>query len=389
MSRMFSEIPMDVIRIIDILASHGELAYMVGGCVRDRIMGRVPKDHDITTTSLPENTVSIFEGERIRVIPTGIAHGTVSVYMNGEVYEITTLRCDGEYLDSRHPSSVKYTKDLVQDLSRRDLTVNAMAQDKDGVIYDPFGGRSDIKNKIIRCVGDPCVRFTEDALRILRALRFASRLGFEIDHDTYSAARKLGYKLSDISCERKTSELFGIICSDGADRGVDMIFDLGIQDQLLYGLKRPCMSLDAVPNSPACRMAALLSGTADADIRSLKLSNRLCDDISMLMQKPSFRDDDVCAREIMHIYGNLACDVCSLYGEKDMCARIKRQAESGACVSIKDLDINGNDVKAMGYSGKVISHILEDVLSQVISDPKTDQKDALIRIVAEKYKDMK
>lgn len=389
MERGFSDIPMDVIRIIDILASHGELAYTVGGCVRDRIMGCVPKDHDIATTSLPENTVKIFEDENIRVIPTGIKHGTVSVYMNGEVYEITTLRCDGEYLDSRHPSSVEYTRDIIQDLSRRDLTVNAMAQNKDGEIFDPFGGRDDIKNKIIRCVGDPRVRFTEDALRILRALRFASRLGFEIEKDTYSAARELGYKLSDISQERKTSELFGIICSDGADRGVDMIFDLGIQDMLVRGLNKPSMRLDLVPKIPACRMAALLLDSKDAKIEDLKLSNKLCDDIRMLMQKPHFYDSDVCAREIMHVYGPLACDACLLYGEKDMCERVRHQSECGACVNIKDLEINGNDVKAMGYSGKIISLILQDVLRQVIEDPKTDQNSALIKITSEKYKDIK
>ena len=174
------KLPDDVQFIIHTLQLHGFEAYAVGGCVRDSILGREPGDWDITTSAMPEETKALFD----KTFDTGIEHGTITVLLNHEGYEVTTYRIDGKYEDSRHPKEVTFTRNLKEDLLRRDFTINAMAMKSSGELTDNFNGRSDLKNKIIRSVGDPVKRFTEDALRILRALRFASQLGFHIENKT-------------------------------------------------------------------------------------------------------------------------------------------------------------------------------------------------------------
>lgn len=198
--------------ILKKLESAGFRAYIVGGCVRDMIMGREISDFDITTDALPEQIVKTFADER--VIPTGIKHGTVTVMYCNEPFEITTFRIDGEYSDSRRPDNVEFTTSLREDCARRDFTMNALAMDCNGDIYDYFGGMDDAKNHIIRCVGDPEQRFTEDALRILRAIRFASVLGFEIEQSTAESALQLRQRLDFISAERIRTELVKLICGE-------------------------------------------------------------------------------------------------------------------------------------------------------------------------------
>ena len=197
-------------KLLSELESCGFEAYMVGGCVRDSVMGREYHDIDITTNALPEDILRVFCS--YKVIPTGIKHGTVTVLCDSEPFEITTYRIDGTYTDHRRPDSVEFTSDITADLARRDFTINATAMDKNGSVIDPFGGISDMKEGIIRCVGDPKKRFSEDALRIMRAVRFASQLGFVIDDDTATAIHDMKDLLQNISNERIRDELDKIVC---------------------------------------------------------------------------------------------------------------------------------------------------------------------------------
>ena len=215
--------PANVRKIIDTLQDKGYEAYAVGGCVRDSILGRIPNDWDITTNALPEEVKKLFR----RTIEVGIEHGTVKVMIGNEGYEITTYRIDGEYEDGRHPKEVTFTASLSEDLRRRDFTINAMAYSEKTGLVDLFGGTYDLNAGIIRAVGDPEERFTEDALRILRALRFSATLGYEIEKGTVDAIRKLAPTLSKISAERIRDELEKLICSDHPDR-MRTAYELGV-----------------------------------------------------------------------------------------------------------------------------------------------------------------
>ena len=207
------EIPKKVEYIIEELTSNGFEAFAVGGCVRDTILGRNPQDWDVTTSASPMDVKRIFK----RTIDTGIQHGTVTVMLDKEGFEVTTYRIDGEYEDSRHPKEVTFTTNLTEDLKRRDFTINAMAYNPKSGIVDEFGGIEDLDNKIIRCVGVAKERFTEDALRILRAVRFSAQLGFEIEEETRAAAAELAPTLKKISRERIQSELSKLMVSPHPD----------------------------------------------------------------------------------------------------------------------------------------------------------------------------
>lgn len=215
--------PPKVRTVIDTLHRAGFEAYAVGGCVRDSYLGIEPSDWDITTNARPEEVRSLFR----RTVDIGIRHGTVKVMLGNDGYEITTYRIDGEYEDSRHPKTVTFTSDLAEDLGRRDFTINAMAySERDGLV-DLFGGVRDLNSKVIRAVGDPRERFSEDALRMLRALRFSARFGYEIEHETEEAIRELAPQLSNISAERIREELEKLICSDNPDR-LRRAYELGV-----------------------------------------------------------------------------------------------------------------------------------------------------------------
>ena len=207
-------------KIINILEDNGYEAYAVGGCIRDTLMGKIPNDWDITTNCMPDDMIRCFDGYRI--IDTGLKHGTVTVLIDGQGYEVTTYRQDGEYTDNRHPDQVTFVTDLASDLSRRDFTINAMAYNHKRGLVDLFGGKEDIEKKIIRCVGSPEKRFSEDALRILRALRFASVLDFSIDQATSQAILDLKDSLDNISKERINVEFTKLLCGK---RNVEIIRD--------------------------------------------------------------------------------------------------------------------------------------------------------------------
>ena len=207
------KLPEDVKKIISILGRAGFEAYAVGGCVRDSLLGREPYDWDITTSALPEQVKSVFK----RTIDTGIKHGTVTVRMNGKSYEVTTYRVDGKYSDGRHPDEVRFSPSLFEDLKRRDFTINAMAYNDASGVIDLFGAQRDLEKGIVRCVGVPRERFFEDSLRMLRAVRFAALLSFNIEEKTFAAIRTLAYGLSRVSEERIAAELMKIILSDHPD----------------------------------------------------------------------------------------------------------------------------------------------------------------------------
>lgn len=221
-------IPKKVNEIIEELNRHGFEAYAVGGCVRDMVLGREPEDWDITTSATPQQVKKIFR----RTVDTGIAHGTVTVLMDKEHYEVTTYRLDGVYEDNRHPKKVSFTSSLTEDLKRRDFTINAMAYNEKEGFIDLFGGLEDLKKGLIRCVGSPMERFGEDALRILRAVRFSAQLGFEIEEETMKAIRKKAANLVYISAERIRAELTKLLISEHPDR-LRTLYEAGITKVIL------------------------------------------------------------------------------------------------------------------------------------------------------------
>lgn len=280
------QIPKSVKLIIDILENNGYEAFAVGGCVRDTILDRNPQDWDITTSALPHQVKELFH----KTLDTGIQHGTVTVMIQRVGYEVTTYRIDGEYNDSRHPDSVEFTSNLIEDLKRRDFTINAMAYNPREGLVDAFDGICDIEKKLIRCVGNPEERFDEDALRILRAVRFSAQLGFEIDDNTMKAISKLSHTLANISAERIHNELEKLIMSDNPDKlitaynaGITKIvlpeFDRMMEcDQITpyhkYNVGEHTIKvMENVPKNKVMRWAALLHDVSKPEVRVIDKKN--------------------------------------------------------------------------------------------------------------------
>ncbi|MEG2353570.1 MAG: HD domain-containing protein [Clostridium sp.] len=220
------DIPEDVGKIITILNDKGYEAYIVGGCVRDSILKKSPKDWDITTSALPDNVMDIFKILNYKVIPTGVKHGTVTVMINGEGYEITTYRIDGEYEKNRRPKEVEFTSSLRRDLERRDFTINAMAYNNEDGLIDYFGGIDDLKSKVIRAVGNPDKRFQEDALRMMRAVRFMAQLEFFVEELTFKSIKNLSYNIENISIERIRDEFNKLLIYDAFH--IKTLIELGL-----------------------------------------------------------------------------------------------------------------------------------------------------------------
>ena len=222
------ELPEDVKKIIKTITKAGYEAYAVGGCIRDMVLGRIPGDYDITTSAKPLQIKELFS----HTIDTGIKHGTVTILLHGVGYEVTTYRIDGEYEDCRHPKEVIFTSNLIEDLKRRDFTINAMAYNDEQGLVDPFDGTGDLEKRIIRCVGDPMERFTEDALRIMRAVRFSAQLGYEIEAQTATAIKALAPNLKNISAERIQTELVKLVTSPHPDY-LRIAYETGITKVIL------------------------------------------------------------------------------------------------------------------------------------------------------------
>ncbi len=400
-------LPKDVKHIIDVLMENGYKAYAVGGCVRDSILGRVPGDWDITTSALPMQVKGLFR----RTVDTGIQHGTVTVMLGRNGYEVTTYRIDGKYEDSRHPESVEFTPKLEEDLKRRDFTINAMAYNDEHGIVDIFDGVGDLQRKIIRCVGNAHDRFDEDALRILRAVRFSAQLGFGIEENTARAAKELAVNLKRISSERIHTEFNKMLKSAHPDY-FSVADAIGIMEIVLP--EYHVMSAEdkafvgALAKECACqlpeRYAAMLfmsggyseedpADTAKRVLKRLKLDNDTINTASMLLRfgMLEITDDESRIRHIIYetgdknilrildfrtayekCIGNDIADVRRMY---DICNMI---FERGDCVSLKNLAITGKELIAMGVpAGRQMGEILNSLLMLVLDNPQLNDREQL------------
>lgn len=427
-------LPKPVITIIENLQLHGYEAYVVGGCVRDSILGREPEDWDITTSALPEEVKALFS----RTIDTGIEHGTVTVMIDKEGFEVTTYRIDGEYEDNRHPKEVEFTRSLEEDLKRRDFTINAMAYNDSERLVDIFGGMQDLNNHIIRCVGDPRERFSEDALRILRAVRFSAQLAFPIEPETADAIRELAPNLANISAERIQVELVKLLVSDHPELIQDA-YELGVTKVILpewdamVGVKQNTPhhmydvdqhTLHALQNVRAdkvLRLAMLFHDmgkpemkttdeegmdhfkkhalvseeTARIILRRLKFDN---DTVRKVTKLVCYHDHRIAAtnKSVRRLLYKIGKDLFPLYLEVRM-ADVLAQSEyerrekvenitetekcfqevleHNDCVSLKELAINGQDLMDLGMKpGKEMGDMLNILLQYVIDFPMMNTK---------------
>ncbi|MBR5512352.1 MAG: CCA tRNA nucleotidyltransferase [Ruminococcus sp.] len=434
--------------ILSALEKAGFSAYIVGGCVRDTIMGIPIHDYDITTNALPKEIIEVFSGHK--VIPTGIKHGTVTVLHNNEPFEITTFRIDGEYTDSRRPDNVIFTASLYEDLARRDFTMNAIAMDMNGNIYDPFCGEEDIRNGVIRCVGNPTERFTEDALRILRAIRFSSILGFDIEENTSDAIHTLKTRLNNISSERIFVELMKLLAGK---KCVSILLEYrDIIGQIIPELvpafdfeqhspyhkynvyEHIVRSVNAVPRNingaDVLRLTMLLHDVGKPDtfkldengrghfkghakvsaekakdiLQRLKTDNKTLNTVYDVIYLHSDKIDS--EKYIKRIINKIGFDKFLLLIEAkkaDNSAKhsfvlaeieeldgfintARRLVEENACMHISDLAINGTDLMELGFKGKDIGECLNSALQLIIDEKLVNSREKLLEYAQEMKK---
>ena len=398
------ELPKDVRHIINVLMENGYEAYAVGGCVRDSILGRTPGDWDITTSALPMQVKTLFR----RTIDTGIQHGTVTVMLGKNGYEVTTYRIDGKYEDSRHPKSVEFTSNLVEDLKRRDFTINAMAYNDEHGIVDAFDGMGDLKRKIIRCVGKAHDRFDEDALRILRAVRFSAQLGFDIEDDTAKAAKELAPTLVKISRERIHTELNKLLLSDNPDY-FSVVYDLGVMKIIIPELENiDAHKLDRIqhfikktravlPERYAALLSCVDADTAGRILKGLKLDNATISMAAKLVKYYNMNPvvSEAAVRHYINEVGendalrivDFNISICGSElnkGYTDMkkiCVMVK---ERGDCTELRNLKISGRDLMEAGFpAGKQLGEILQKLLCEVLDNPKFNEYNYLLKRAVE------
>jgi len=439
------ELPRKVVLIIKNLQRHGYDAYAVGGCVRDSILNRKPEDWDITTSAKPEQVKRIFR----RTVDTGIEHGTVTVLIGKDGFEVTTYRVDGLYEDGRHPKEVTFTSRLEEDLKRRDFTINAMAYNDDERLVDAFGGMRDLNYHLIRCVGDPRERFSEDALRILRAVRFSAQLAFPIEPETAEAIKSLAPNLEKISAERIQAELVKLLVSDHPERIQDAC-ELGITKVVLpewddmVGVKQntphhkydvaahTVHALQNVKNDKVLRLTMLFhdmgkpvmkttdengrdhfKGHAIASeqiaktvMKRLKFDNDTIRKVTKLVAYHDYRMEPTGAnvRRAMHEIGvelfpyYLAVRLADTKAQSSYERRGKLEniiqirelyrnaLRNKECVTLKDLAVTGTDLINLGIApGKELGTLLNELLDMVIEDPAWNQKGKLCDYVKERF----
>ena len=439
------ELPRKVVLIIKNLQRHGYDAYAVGGCVRDYILNRKPEDWDITTSAKPEQVKRIFR----RTVDTGIEHGTVTVLIGKDGFEVTTYRVDGLYEDGRHPKEVTFTSRLEEDLKRRDFTINAMAYNDDERLVDAFGGMRDLNYHLIRCVGDPKERFSEDALRILRAVRFSAQLAFPIEPETAEAIKSLAPNLEKISAERIQAELVKLLVSDHPERIQDAC-ELGITKVVLpewddmVGVKQntphhkydvaahTVHALQNVKNDKVLRLTMLFhdmgkpvmkttdengrdhfKGHAIASeqiaktvMKRLKFDNDTIRKVTKLVAYHDYRMEPTGAnvRRAMHEIGvelfpyYLAVRLADTKAQSSYERRGKLEniiqirelyrnaLRNKECVTLKDLAVTGTDLINLGIApGKELGTLLNELLDMVIEDPAWNQKGKLCDYVKERF----
>ena len=439
-------LPDKVNKIIEILTAAGYEAYAVGGCVRDSILGKEPNDWDITTSATPEETKGLFD----RTIDTGIKHGTVTVMLDREGFEVTTYRIDGDYEDGRHPKEVTFTASLEEDLKRRDFTINAMAYNEQCGLVDIFGGVRDIEQGIIRCVGNAEERFTEDALRMMRAVRFSAQLGYEIEEGTKSAIRKLAPNLKLISAERIQTELVKLVTSPHPDY-LRIAYETGITEQILPEFD---VCMETAQNNPHhCYsvgehiLHAMLEIRADKVLRlsvlfhdigkpetltvdeegithnkghaivgekmtreiltRLKFDNDTIDKVTkiVLYHDQEITPTDSGVRRAVNRMGEDIFPMLFPVKRADICAqsdyhreeKLKRLAyikeiydkilQRQECLSLRDLAVTGNDLIALGIpAGREMGVLLKELLEIVLEEPERNTKEELLLICREKVR---
>ena len=408
------KIPNDVLLIMNTLAEAGYEAYAVGGCVRDSLLGREPKDWDITTDALPEAVKALFR----RTIDTGIEHGTVTVMRGKTGYEVTTYRLDGAYSDGRHPDSVTFTPELREDLRRRDFTINAMACAADGTLVDLFGGQEDLEKRVVRCVGDPDERFTEDALRILRAVRFSAQLDFAIEPETWEALRRHAPNLVHVSRERILAELTKTLLSEHPER-LSELGPAGILEWLpeQFAECHADRRAAALPEERSIRWTGVFAESAPETVRDLLKelkSDRDTMDRAALLTREVKKPLPETAAETRILLSEIGperfADLILLkkagYGlnadtgaaagignpGRTAAERIRR-AETlaaeilsrGDCISLKQLALTGRDLIALGVKpGPELGKKLAFLFRKVLEQPELNEKETLKKLLAEK-----
>lgn len=388
---MFLTIPQPALFVLNKLEKAGFPAYLVGGCVRDEVLGIPPHDYDITTSALPDEIKRVFAKQPL--ILAGEKHGTVAVILRkNTIVEVTTFRVDGDYADGRHPNEVMFTRDLHADLSRRDFTINAMAWRVQEGLVDPFGGQADCKNGLIRCVGEPEKRLTEDALRILRALRFAARLGFAVEPETASALHKLKDRLSLISRERVSAEIRGLLMGQFAAPILRAYGDVlrAAMPELSQNTptERALSALERLETrTERLLFAALLMDetpvTAEAALRGLRCPKALVKEVMLLLTHfaPQIQPSDV--RPLLHALDTKLFDdlvtLCAADGQnvKPLRTEKERVLSGKLCWTLKQMHLRAADLTALGYSGAAIGQELERLLTLVMTDELPNEKKML------------
>ncbi len=433
------QLPSNVERILTLLNRAGYKAYVVGGCVRDALLSKTPKDWDVCTSALPDDMERVFHG--FRVVETGLKHGTLTVVLDGVPYEITTFRVDGAYTDHRHPDGVTFVTDVREDLARRDFTINAMAYHPAEGLIDAFGGQEDLQHKVIRCVGQSEERFREDALRILRALRFASVYGFTIDEETAKAAHTLKETLNLVAAERIRAELGKLLCGQGCGAILRAYRD--ILGQILPQLtpmfdfpqcspyhrfdvwEHTVRSVENVPTTEALRFTMLLHDAgkpatftrdeagighfhghaacsekiAEEVMTRLRMDKATAQRVILLVKHHdiSLSTDSRLLKRRLNQFGEEALRQLIDVQEADQIAKgtcdpeeIRASADalrqaldallaSAPCFTLKDLAVNGRDIAAIGAKGSAIGDILQHLLSCVMDDTLPNEKEPLLR----------
>ena len=383
-------LPEKVEYIITSLGNAGHRADIVGGSVRDKLLGKTPDDYDIATSATPDLTKAVFSD--LQTVDTGIKHGTVSVILDHRPYEVTTYRVDGEYKDSRHPESVSFTANIEEDLARRDFTVNAMAYSPIYGLTDPFGGREDLKNKIIRAVGDPELRFREDALRILRGVRFSSSLGFEIESKTAVSMVNTKHLLKNVSSERIYIELkktfMADYCYDAVARYSDILLEVidSLEKIILPDRERFNKADWLIRFASIFALGADKPAEAfDVACRSLRTETNLRTlGVKLLSSigKYDFNNKISTNYAVKDLGSHGAVMLVKLeallYGEEERVKRVVDLVNSKIASSVSDLSVNGNDIISLGITGKAIGEMMSSLLCAVIEEKCSNDKTELL-----------
>lgn len=386
--------PKYVKQILKGIQSRGYMAYLVGGCVRDIIMNITPNDWDICTSALPEDILDIFPGS----VPTGLKHGTVTVYVGNHSAEVTTFRTEGDYRDHRRPDSVTFVSDLMSDLGRRDFTMNAIAFSVDGMVTDPYDGISDIQNRVIRCVGEPNIRFSEDALRMFRALRFSARLGFTIEYETMCAIENNAQLACALAPERIRDEIEKILMSPRPET-----VSAAISFKLLSGYiggsgwKTPdfasiaSMGKKALPRWAAFSIMLKKYGyipSVEDFLTALRLDGRSirCCTAADEMLRDELPHSSFGWKKLLNRYGvdsvSCAVAVASVMLDGDYEKELKAVLKSGECFSVKHLAVTGDDLLSLGLKGPELGEMLSFLLDYVMEYPENNKREILMAMAS-------